>query len=102
MNHFTDKAGFDSIASQPEWHFKASQPPGDHPYGAYFTTLPPQTLNLAVRLRIPRSKLEFMFEFSDVGDLTPLRGARGSYILYAPTDYWVEQNRQEYRGGTGL
>lgn len=102
MNHFTDKAGYDSIASQVNWCFKAGQPPGDHPFGAYFTTLPPEAANLAARLRIPRAKIEFMFQFTDAGDLCPLRGGRGSFIFYSPVDYVVEETRQEYCGETEL
>lgn len=102
MNHFTNRAGFNAISSQTDWCFKASQPPADHPKGAYFTTLTPQTPNLAVRLRIPREKLGFLFEFSDAGDLLPLDGGRGSYIFYSPTDYLVAEERQKYKGSTNL
>ncbi len=102
MNHFTNRAGFNAIGSQKDWLFRASQPPADHPRGAYFTTLAPQTPNLAVRLRIPREKLEFVFQFLDAGDLLPLEGGRGSYIFYSPTDYLVVEERQQYNGGTGL
>ena len=37
-----------SSASQPDWLFIAHQPPGDHPRGAYFTTLEPSAPNLAI------------------------------------------------------
>jgi len=73
MNHFTDKPGHDAISSQPDWCFKASRPPGGHPQGAYFTTLESTAPNLAMRLRIPREKLAFVFQFADAGDLAPLR-----------------------------
>ena len=102
MNHFTDKPGYDTVSSQPVWCFRASQPPGRHPIGAYFTTLGPEAPNLAVRLRIPREKVAFVFQFVDAGDLAPLRGGRGAYIFYSPTDYIVVQERQRHRGGTGL
>ncbi len=94
--HYTDKTAFDAIRSQVVWHFVASQPPGVHPFGAYFTTLAlgRQTKNLAQRLRIPRNKVAFFFEFSDNGDLTPLPGGRGQFIFYSPTDYDVDQPRQ--------
>ena len=102
MNHFTDKPGYDAISSQPIWCFKASVPPGGHPEGAYFTTLAPGTPNLAMRLRIPRDKLAFLFQFADAGDLLPLRGGRGAYIFYSPNDYFVEPVRQQDRGRTQL
>ncbi len=84
--HYTDFAGYNAIASQVIWTFRASKPRGPHPVGAYFTTLGPTTRNLAKRLRIPRSKVDYSFAFTDVGDLTPIAGGRGSYIRYAPTD----------------
>lgn len=102
MNHFTDKSGYNAIGSQPGWCFRALKPPADHPVGAYFTTLTPQTPNLAVRLRIPREKLNFMFQFSDSGDLLPLEGGRGAYIYYSPSDYVVVESRQQFKGETGL
>ncbi|WP_437610720.1 hypothetical protein WMF20_03665 [Sorangium sp. So ce834] len=102
MNHFTSKTGYNAIGSQLDWCFKASEPPADHPKGAYFTTLSPEAPNLAVRLRIPREKLEFVFKFHDAGDLKPLHGGRGTYIFYSPVDYTVTQERQEFKGATGL
>ncbi len=38
MNHFTNRAGFNAINANQPWRFRAVQPPGDHPFGAYFTT----------------------------------------------------------------
>jgi hypothetical protein len=102
MHHYTDRRGYRGISSQPMWLFEAHQPPGDHPRGAYFTTLPPTTPNLAVRLRIPREKLTYGFDFTDVGDLVPLRGGRGDYVLYSPEDYAVAPERQNASGETGL
>src|SRR5262249_53076097 len=98
--HYTDKAGYDAIRSQPVWRFIAGQPPGIHPSGAYFTTLGRNTKNLAQRLGIPRAKLAYFFEFTDVGDLTPLPGGRGQYIFYSPGDYDVAQARQINHGAT--
>jgi hypothetical protein len=98
--HYTEKAAYDAIRSQVVWHFVAAQPPGQHPFGAYFTTLGKDTPNLAKRLRIPRTKLAFFFEFTDVGDLTPLPGGRGQFIFYSPTDYDVDQPRQIDHGAT--
>ena len=100
MFHYTDKSGYNAIGLQPTWSFKASQPPGHHPFGAYFTDLPPETPNLAKRLRIPRTKVEWYFEFVDIGDLKPLSGGRGVYIFYSPHDYRVACARQLNHGET--
>lgn len=94
MHHYTDKPSWNAIRSQVDWTFSASQPPGEHPFGAYFTTLHPTTPNLAARLRIPKAKTEYVFCFIDVGDLTPLPGGRGTFIFYFPGDYVVAQPRQ--------
>jgi len=94
MHHYTNQTGYNAIRASSPWHFRASQPPGGRPFGAYFTPLPPGTPKLAKRLGIPKSKLEYVFTFKDVGDLTPLRGHRGKWIFYSPTDYDVEQARQ--------
>jgi len=96
--HYTDSDGYDAIRSQPIWLFKASQPPGNHPIGAYFTTLGPGTPNLAKRLRIPKSKLKYVFSFRSAQDLTPLTGARGRYVFYSDADYRVEPDRQSDHG----
>jgi hypothetical protein len=97
--HFTDRQGYNSIRAEVDWCFRASPPPPpDHPPGAYFTTLPPHTPNLAKRLRIPRVKLEHVFSFVDLRDLTPLTGGRGEYIYFSRQDYIVERHRQRYCG----
>lgn len=102
MNHFTDDGGFKAIGSQPVWAFKATRPPGDHPVGAYFTTLGPEAPNLAARLRISRAKVAYVFQFVDHGDLKALRGDRGDFIFYSSTDYLVTEARQAYKGASGL
>jgi hypothetical protein len=61
MFHYTDDSGYKAIASHGNWLFKASQPPGPHPKGAYFTNLIPRTPNLAQKLRVPKAKLAFIF-----------------------------------------
>jgi hypothetical protein len=94
MYHYTDGAGFKAICSQTDWIFVASYPPGKHPKGAYFTTLGPETPNLALRLGIPKEKTERYFSFVDRGDLEPLRGGRGKYIFFSSADYRVESQRQ--------
>ncbi|CAN5915860.1 hypothetical protein BH23PLA1_BH23PLA1_23760 [soil metagenome] len=96
--HYTDKSGFQAIKAQVDWIFKTADPPGKHPHGAYFTTLDPRIRNLANRLRIPRSKVEYVFCFRDSQDLIPLAGGRGLFILYSPQDYLVERLRQVFSG----
>ena len=98
MNHFTDKAGYQAISAAVVWRFIAQQPPGNHPFGAYFTNLPRGTKNLAQRLRIHGEKTEYGFEFTDNGDLAPLRGGRGRFIFYSSVDYDVDKPRQLYCG----
>lgn len=102
MQHYTDKDGFDVIGSQPTWKFVAAKPPGDHPFGAYFTTLGPDTPHLAKKLRIPRTKLAFRFEFTGEDGLEPLDGGRGAFIRLSRVDYFVEQPRQIFKGETEL
>lgn len=96
--HYTDEDGYKSIASQLDWVFQASQPPGDHPVGAYFTPLTPDHSHLTSRLRIPRSKTAYVFCFRDAGDMKPLRGGRGKFIVYSSKDYVVPADRQVYHG----
>lgn len=96
--HYTDDEGYQAISSQRVWVFEASQPSGDHPFGAYFTTLGPGTRNLAKRLRIAKRKLEFVFCFTDQSDLRPLRGARGEFIFHSRADYAVTKDRQVCHG----
>jgi hypothetical protein len=96
--HYTDADSFKAISSQPTWVFKASQPPGEHPEGAYFTTLGPNTKNLSRRLGIPTEKLSHVFCFRDAGDLRPLRGKRGKFVVYSRTNYAVTKKRQVYYG----
>lgn len=98
MNHFTNKRGYNGIRADRTWHFKASRPPGDRAFGAYFTTLPPDTPRLAVRLGIPKEKLEFLFSFVEAGDLKPIPGDRGKWIFFSDRDYFVEEARQVYSG----
>lgn len=98
--HYTDQGGYNAIRAQAVWRFIASQPPGEHPFGAYFTTLGRGTKNLTQRLRIPKSKVRFFFEFVDLGDLIPLPGARGRFIFYSPGDYDIDPSRQINCGAT--
>jgi hypothetical protein len=96
--HYTNDVGYKAISSQRTWVFRSSEPPGNHPVGAYFTTLAPDSINLTKRLRISKDKLSFVFCFTDNSDLTPIDGGRGEYIRYSRTDYSVEEGRQRFHG----
>ncbi len=98
MNHFTNRDGYNGIVAASPWLFRAEQPPGGHPLGAYFTVLPAGTPRLAKKLRMPREKTEYVFTFVDRGDLLPLRGGRGAFIFYSLADYAVEKDRWIYAG----
>lgn len=103
MFHYTDSDGYKAIGSSPEWLFRAGQPPGDpkaHPFGAYFTDLPESDPMLAKKLRIPRAKLHYVFEFVDQRDLRPLPDGRGRNIFYSPVDYNVSREPQLRSGLT--
>jgi hypothetical protein len=104
--HYTDRDGFNGIRSQPTWLFRAERQRSSHlPNGAYFTTLElnePTAALFFARTRIPRSKRGFVFQFRDAGDMIPLDGDRGRFVLYSPRDYPVEPGRQEFSGETGL
>jgi len=100
VHHFTNRVGFDAIRSQVDWLFRASTPPGSHPYGAYFTTLRPGTKKLAKRLGVPRTKIAYYFSFDGGGELLPLPGGRGAYVFYSPSDYSVPRARQGPHGPT--
>ncbi len=102
MFHYTNDKGYKSISSQNTWLFKASQPPGGHPRGAYFTTLPPGTRNLAKRLFVRgcADKVTYVFCFSGDDGLEPLEGGRGAFIFYSEEDYAVAEQRQGLHGST--
>jgi hypothetical protein len=96
MYHYTDRAGYNSIRAGVTWRFTAGQPtPRGHPVGAYFTTLGPETSRAKLSMIfVPDRKREFVFVFEDFGDLIPLRGGRGQYVVYSPEDYPVDRMRQ--------
>lgn len=104
--HYTDKEGWNAIRSQPIWRFKASQAKAlDRPVGAYFTDIEPSEANrrtLYKRLRIPKTKQEYVFGFSGQAGLTRLFEGRGrdQRIYFSPVDYDVEEGRQSYEGQT--
>jgi len=98
MYHYTEKAGYNVIHPAPIWLFKASKPPCTNPVGAYFTTKQPSEGQNLKKLRIPKEKREFCFEFEDVGDLKTLDGDRGEYVFYSANHYPVAKARQKYNG----
>jgi hypothetical protein len=98
MNHYTNADGFKRISSQVVWRFVATKPPGLHPIGAYFTTLDIRSPNLCARLRIPRTKIEYVFCFTGTDGLRSLSGGRGEYVFWCPADYEVDRPRQMYNG----
>jgi hypothetical protein len=100
MFHYTDAAGYKAISSQADWIFKASQPPGNHRAGAYFTTLRPYSNRFSARTRMPRSKQQFVFAFRGDEGLGPVEGRRGAYIFWSPADYVVVESRQAYHGAS--
>jgi hypothetical protein len=106
MFHCTDKTGRNAIRSQVAWVFKADQPkdPG-RPKGAYFTDIAPSPANLRVlfkKLRVPREKQEYLFEFAGTDGLSQLNEGTGRdrRIFFSPVDYSVMRDRQLYEGPT--
>lgn len=105
MLHYTNKKGYNAIASQETWLFKASQPRAAHqPVGAYFTTYLPGEPGLCKKLFIPRAKTAYVFAFRGMDGLQPIPGNRGRLrrIFYAPSDYSVTKPRQLYGGVNGV
>lgn len=102
MYHYTDKAGYNSIRAGVDWLFLAGQPPPrSHPFGAYFTPLGPGTPRAKLSMIfIPDRKREFVFAFEDLGDLIPLRGGRGRFVVYSPAEYIVGRSRQVDHGAS--
>lgn len=101
MNHYTDAVGHKAIRALPVWHFRAGTPrTPTRERGCYFTTLTPDTRNLAQRIRVSREKTQFLFSFDDAGDLQPIAGGRGAYIFWSRNDYLVAEDRQRFEGPT--
>jgi hypothetical protein len=94
--HYTDLDGYNAINASPTWVFRAIQPPGGHEFGAYFTTYSPD--RPLYKLGTPIEKRGYLFCFTDIGDLNPIRGGRGSYILFSAMDYPVIPDRQVWSG----
>ena len=97
MLHYTNNVGHKAISSQLIWCFMAAQPPGNHPFGTYFTTLRP-CRSLCARLRIPKQKTEYVFCFGDEDGLLRLDGGRGAYVWYSAQDHYVPELPQVYDG----
>jgi hypothetical protein len=100
MLHYTDDAGHKAISSQVDWTFKAAQPPGGRPFGAYFTTLRPDAHRFSARTRIPKAKQAFVFGFDGQDGLEPVEGGKGAYIFWCDADYLIVKARQQYQGST--
>ena len=104
--HYTDKVGWNGIRSQIDWSFRAGQPHDPtRPVGAYFTDISPdpETLRtLHKRLRVPKSKQEYVFNFRDETALVKLNGGSGrdKRIYFSSVDYLVVADRQIYHGPT--
>ena len=102
--HYTGKAGYDAIRSQPNWRFLATRPTSpNNPVGAYFTTIPPTPSNLrrlCGQIRISRPKRDYVFCFRRDDGLRPLANSRGDFILFSPIDYVVGPERQVFSGPT--
>jgi len=94
--HYTDHSGWNAIRSQMDWTFKASQPPGDRPYGVYFTTLRIDAPKFSKKTRIPVAKQEYVFAFVGTDGLGERDDGKRPYILISPTDYVVIVHRQRY------
>jgi len=94
--HYTDLDSYNAIAASPVWVFRASKPPGDHEFGAYFTAYAPN--RPLYKLGIPAQKRTHVFCFTAADDLKPIRGGRGRYILFSATDYHVPKARQVFSG----
>jgi hypothetical protein len=94
--HYTDQPGWNAVRSQKDWTFKASQPPGDRPYGVYFTTLRIDAPKFHKKTRIPVEKQQYVFGFIGKDGLEERDDGKRPYILLSPIDYVVVENRQRY------
>jgi hypothetical protein len=100
--HYTNKEGWNGIRAQRTWKFNVKQPPDpDRPQGAYFTDIEPKEDNLRTlykRLRVPKTKQEYVFWFVGRTGLTQLFGGRGrdKRIFFSPVCYPVSEDRQRH------
>lgn len=106
MFHYTDKVGWNAVRSQPVWRFKVNQPHDpNRPCGTYFTDIEPTPANLRTlykRIRVPKTKQEYVFWFEGDYGLIQLNAGRGRdrRIWFSPLDYDVAEARQRYAGST--
>ena len=104
--HYTDRDGWNSIRSQPDWKFQTAQPQDQNrPPGAYFTDIEPSAMNLRTlhkKIRIPKAKQQYLFWFTGSEGLSQLNSGRGrdKRIFFSATDYDVISGRQKYEGDT--
>lgn len=96
--HYTGQPGWNAIRSQVDWLFKASQPPGDRPYGVYFTTLRIDAPKFHKKTRIPVEKQEYVFAFTGKEGLEERDDGKRPFVLVSPKDYLVAEDRQQYNG----
>ncbi|HEX4792853.1 MAG TPA: hypothetical protein VH370_03620 [Humisphaera sp.] len=96
--HYTDQPGWNAIRAQVDWLFKASQPPGNRPFGVYFTTLRVDAPKFHKKTRIPVDKQEYVFAFTGTEGLEQRDEGRRPFVLLSPTDYLVAKHRQTYNG----
>ena len=94
--HYTDPSGWNAIRSQKDWIFEASQPPGDRPFGVYFTTLRVDAPKFSKKTRIPVRKQKYVFAFVGKERLEERDDGKRPYILISPVDYLVVEHRQRY------
>lgn len=106
MFHYTDKDGWNAVRSQVDWLFKINRPKDpDRPEGAYFTDLEPSPANLRVlhkKIRVPKKKQEYVFQFEGTAGLVQLNGGTGRdrRIFFSPVPYIVQESRQQFSGLT--
>jgi hypothetical protein len=102
MFHYTDKEGWNAIRSQRIWLFRVSQPwDPKRPKRVYFTDIEPSPEHLRVlykKVRVPREKQEYVFQFKGADGLTQLNGGigRDKRIYFSPVNYEVVETRQLY------
>jgi hypothetical protein len=98
--HYTDQSGWNAIRSQVDWTFKASQPPGDRPFGVYFTTLRIDTPLFSKRTRIPVLKQAYVFSFVGREGLDERDEGKRPFVLISTKDYVVARPRHRYSGAS--
>ncbi|MBB5959673.1 RHS repeat-associated protein [Saccharothrix tamanrassetensis] len=96
--HYTDKKSFGGITSGKDLTFKSSSPKKGNPHGVYVTTRSPGEVDLG-KIGMVNSKATHVIDFMvDQHKIRPLRGGRGSYVQYSPTDLTVPRSDVRYAG----